>query len=550
MSKDSLGMPYAGWAMTGTSQWAIVCPTQSDACQNEQKSEVLSGISLAQSWSFEEFLKLSPAKLKQGITYMLSAIIIREIFESIYSYRFLFFLIIGATLIPIGMHANRVSYSNRLNDYYDQARMEKQAILSAQSWELMSGNLPIKGFLEPAPLAVFAQGLESSLPQFYTFKPGGYESGRNSPDERSSVAEFGILDFAFIVQLVFSLIALIFGADVISGEKELGTLRSVLSNSVPRDSILLGKLIGGFVAIWFPFALALMLGLLVLGVSPFPLYNEEILTRIPLIFMASSIFLLIYFSLGIMISSSTSRARTSLIAVIVVWTFLQLIIPKVAGMTAALIHPIKAETVLSMEKSVALHTLEDERAREMGIQFQRIFGKDTALAFSSEPSREKNEWASYREETVQRYREKEAARVHSLDEADVMEKETQQRIASAFSFLSPSASFGFLINDLCGTGTTDRKKVSDAVIVYQQSLDRRLFGLFTHTPINFPNGRTMDILTITKFMDAGSLPTFYVQRASLGEIFSNNVVSVFSLAFWSIFPFAIAYKLFLKYDVR
>ena len=184
---------------------------------------------------------------------MLSAIIIREIFESIYSYRFLFFLIIGATLIPIGMHANRVSYSNRLNDYYDQARMEKKAILSAQSWELMSGNLPIKGFLEPAPLAVFAQGLESSLPQSYTFKPGGYESGRNSPDERSSVAEFGILDFAFIVQLVFSLVALIFGVDVISGEKELGTLRSVLSNSVPRDSYsALESLSGGSLLFGFP----------------------------------------------------------------------------------------------------------------------------------------------------------------------------------------------------------------------------------------------------------------------------------------------------------
>ena len=105
--------------------------------------------------------------------------------------------------------------------------------------------------------------------------------------------------------------------------------------------------------------------------------------------MASSIFLLIYFSLGIMISSSTLRARTSLIAVIVVWTLLQLIIPKVAGMTAALIHPIKTETVLSTEKSVALRILEDERAREMGIQFQRIFGKDSNIVLADDHLRKK-----------------------------------------------------------------------------------------------------------------------------------------------------------------
>lgn len=481
---------------------------------------------------------------------MLSTIIFKEILESIYSYRFLFFLIIGVTLIPIGMHVNRVSYSNRLGDYDDQVRMEKKAILTAQSWDLLSGNFPIKGFLKPAPLAVFAQGLESSLPQSYTFKPGGYESGRNPPAEKSSASEFGILDFAFIVQLVFSLVALIFGADAVSGEKELGTLRSVLSNSVPRDNVLLGKLIGGFAAIWFPFALAIMMGLLVLGVSPFPLHNEEIFTRILLIFTASSIFLLIYFSLGIMISSCTSRTSTSLIAVIVVWTFLQLIIPKAGEMSAALIYPTKTETVLSMEKSIAVHALEDERARVMGIQFQRIFGKDTNIVIANAPSREKDEWASYREETILNYRERETAQIHSLDEVHEREKETQQHIASAFSFISPSASFGFLITDLCSTGTTDRKKVSDAVIAYQQTLDRRLFGLFAHTPITFPNGRTMDILTITKFMDAESLPTFSVQRAGLGEIFSNNMVSLISLAFWSIFPFVVAYKRFLKYDVR
>ena len=60
--------------------------------------------------------------------------------------------------------------------------------------------------------------------------------------------------------MVISLIALLFASDVISGEKESGTLRAMLANRLPRDSILMGKIGGGFLALWMPFLLAFLLG--------------------------------------------------------------------------------------------------------------------------------------------------------------------------------------------------------------------------------------------------------------------------------------------------
>jgi len=481
---------------------------------------------------------------------MLLTIVIREIFESIYSYRFLFFLIISATLIPIGLYVNEVSYSKRLGEYDEQKRLENKALSSSQKWDLMSGTVPLKGFLEPSPLAVFAQGLEGSLPQSYTFKPGGYEKGAVPSGKGSIPSELGELNFAFMVQLVVSLIVLIFGADVVSGEKELGTLRSVLSNSVPRDTVLFGKLIGGYAAIWFPFALALVAGILVLSFTPFPLYDKEILVRVLLIFAASSGFILIYFLIGIMISSCTARTRTSLIAIVVVWTFLQLIVPKVSNIVVALAYPIKTETVVSVEKSLAMNTLENEKSKVLGKQYQEIFGVDTASASGNEPSARELQWRSFKDEIVQTYEKKETEDIRFIDQDYEREKAIQQRIETGISLISPSAAFDYIMTDLCSTGISDKEKYVEAVKTYQNTLDRELFDLVERTTLTFPSGRTAAFMSIGNVQDMKSLPSFSVPRAGLSEIFRNNMGSLTSLTLWLIVPLAVAYKRFLKYDVR
>ncbi len=505
---------------------------------------------LARFLLFEKSVDILSAKSIKGAYPMLRTIIIREVFESVYSYRFLFFLIIGLTLIPIGLYVNEVNYSKRVNDYNEQVSLEKKAVSSAKVWDLLSGTVLLKGFPEPAPLAIFAQGLESSLPQFYTFKPGGYEKGATPSSEGVTFSELGVLDFAFIVQLVVSIIVLIFGADVVSGEKELGTLRGILSNSVPRDTVLFGKLIGGYAAIWFPFALAFVGGLLVLSLTSFPLYSKEILTRLLLIFGTSSVFMFIYFSIGVMISSSTARTRTSLIAVVVAWTFLQLIVPKVSNTLAALIYPIKTETVVSMERSLAVNALESEKSNILGREYQKIFGVDTIINGDIGLSPKGPEWDSFDEKIERSYEEKEAARIHSIDESYQREKEIQQGIETDISLISPSSAFDNIITGLCNTGISDKDKYADAVKKYQQVLDRELFSLVKRTTLMFQSGRTSAFVSIGKVRDPNSLPVFSARRAGLAEIFSRNVDSLISLTIWLIVPFAIAYKKFVKYDVR
>lgn len=325
------------------------------------------------------------------------------------------------------------------------------------------GTVPIKGFLEPAPLAVFAQGLETSLPQSYGFKPRGSEKGASLSGERTISSTLGELDFSFMVQLVFTLIALVFGAEVVSGEKEAGTLRMVFSNSVPRDIILLGKLIGGYAAIWFPFAIAFTAGIFVLGFTSFPLYQRDVLLRILLIFVSSSAFILIYFSIGIAVSTSTAEVRTSLIATVAVWTFLQLIVPQAGGMLATLFYPIKPETMISVEKNLTINNLENKKAIELGSSYQRIFGIDTAFTPMGESSSKEIEWDSVKDEVTGNYASRMTSKIDSINEECEREKAIQQNIQSVISLFSPGVALHYIITDLCNTGASDEKRYLKAV---------------------------------------------------------------------------------------
>ena len=477
---------------------------------------------------------------------MLTTIIKKEILENLQSYRFPLFFLICAILVPLGLYVNYLDYAKRVSDYNEQVRLTNEILASAQMGDLMTGTVPLKGFRRPSLLSVFAQGFESSLPKFYEFQKAGYKPGETSAGEESILSVQGKPDFVFILQMVISLIVLLFAADVIAGEKELGTLRGVLSNSIPRDTLLIGKLAGGYLALWLPFIIAFLAGMLILSFTAFPFFERDMLIKVLVIFLSASFFMLAYFTIGTTISASASRTRTSLIALLLVWAFFQLIVPKISDMIANIVYPIKTETVVSMQKSLISTSLEEEKARVLGKQYEALFG---TYRPNPEPSPELDEWNAFKKEVEQQYEARKAKQVNEIEETYQKEKRIQQTIAANLSLISPSAALARFLTDACGTGETDKLKYLAAVKTHQQSIETELFSKVKKTTLIFPGGATAATMTV-EAVDLQALPKFSSTRASLAEIFKKNVGSLISLAFWLIAPFAVAYVRFLKYDVR
>ncbi len=71
---------------------------------------------------------------------------------------------------------------------------------------------------------------------------------------------FHSIDLALVFGVVLSLLALLFAYDAVSGEREDGTLRLMLSNAVPRDVVLIGKYLGAMACLLLPLAVSLVGG--------------------------------------------------------------------------------------------------------------------------------------------------------------------------------------------------------------------------------------------------------------------------------------------------
>jgi ABC-type transport system involved in multi-copper enzyme maturation permease subunit len=480
---------------------------------------------------------------------MFKTIAKKEVLETVFSYRFPLFAVICLLLIPLGMTVNQANYAKRVRDYSEQVRLADEAAKALKIQDVMAGTVAIKGFRRPAPLSVFTQGFESTLPRYYEFTQDGFKPGESASDDESILSVQGKVDFVFLVQMVISLIALLFASDMISGEKESGTLRAMLANRLPRDTLLAGKIGGGYLALWVPFLVAFVLGAVVLMLAAFPLFGGGTTARVLLILLATSLFVLTYFTIGIAASTSAAKARTSLVAILIIWAAFQLIIPKLGDMVARLIYPVRTETQVSLQKSLLVHSLDMDQAKELGRQWDLIFGSATQEARDKEDSPENKKWNPIRDDIQQRTREKKSQQLAAIDEAFTQEKRRQLNLAVDLSLISPSAAFARFVADVCGTGELERAKYIEAVRSHQKSLDNELFSKVKRT-LMIHGGGHMSMGFSAMPVDASKLPKFSIAPATLAEAFKANVRSLVSLLFWLIAPFAFAYVKFIKYDVR
>lgn len=481
---------------------------------------------------------------------MWKTIVKKELLENILSFRFPLFFLICAVLILASLYVHQLGYGKRVRDYSEQMRLSGEELAAARPADLHFGRVPLRGFLPPSPLAVFAAGFETSLPQFYEFNAEGPKPGNTSVAEESVLSVFGQLDFLYIIQMVASLIVLLFASDMIAGEKEMGTLRVILANSAPRHTVLLGKFLGGFTAVWLPFLVVFLMGVIVLGVLSFPLTEAGIPLRLTLIMLASSVFLLAYFAIGLFVSASSARSRTALVAILLVWIVLQMAIPRLSDMIASVVHPIPTETLISMQKSVAAKSIDYEKGQALGREYEVLFGRGTPFTTDPEPASKRPEWEAFKADVETRAAERKAAQLREIESAYQREKARQRTIAVNLSLISPSAAFTRLLADICGTGEIDRGRYLEAVRAHQQTLDAALYSHLHRTTLIMPSGGTASSSSIDQMVDPKALPAFAFKRADVSDVLAGNWGSLISLAFWLIVPFAAAYVRFIKYDVR
>ncbi|MEM9533038.1 MAG: ABC transporter permease subunit [Pseudomonadota bacterium] len=211
-----------------------------------------------------------------------------------------------------------------------------------------------QGERNPHSAAHFSRYAFKPIPALALFDPGSLdyagialwmEAHNQNPavyrraEDRSDLQLFAELSPAWILQVFGPLIVFCAMFAAMAGEREDGTLRQLLSIGVSPRSIMVGKVVGGIVALLLIFSPGLLLSLPLVSQSASVVPTADQSFRVLSIAGAYLMTLAIYVLLALGVSSLAKSRRSAFLALLVIWGASVIAVPRIAGDVAATLHP-------------------------------------------------------------------------------------------------------------------------------------------------------------------------------------------------------------------
>jgi ABC-type transport system involved in multi-copper enzyme maturation permease subunit len=468
---------------------------------------------------------------------MLRKLVAKELLDTFTSPRFVIVFVVCVALILLSVYTGLRNYESNLKYYNAATSVMHDTVSNQVSWNALAYWGQYKVYKKPSSLSILVTGLENDLGRNTTITiygdPQLFDSKYN---EHPVFAIFGSLDLEFIVKVVLSLFAILLTFDAICGEREGGTLKLVLSNSVPRDRVILGKLLGGFLALVVPLVLAMLLGLLLIVLYPRVSLSSGDWLRIVILLGVFVLYVITFMTLGLFVSSRCRRASTSFLVLLVLWVLFVLVIPKSSVMLAgyAVNVPTSAEI---QEKKQAI-------GRQWYVEWEGWRQKWLAEHPGQTliPDDVSDEFNKKQEEHL-------GTESRRIDQDYVRAQANQETWTRRVARLSPSASLTYASIDLANSGMQRQKSFLTACGEYQDAFaaytrgkirdEQRALARGQH-PQTGPNGK----------LDLSDMPQMRYSEDPLGTIIHRAAFDVVLLGVLACVFFVGAYVSFLRYDVR
>jgi ABC-type transport system involved in multi-copper enzyme maturation permease subunit len=468
---------------------------------------------------------------------MLRDIIKKEILDNITSPKFVFTFLLCTLLILLSVYTGVTNYRAEKKEYTAALALNKKNMESQPNYQSLAG-IGIKISKPPQVLGTVVTGIEEAVGRV---APVNIAADPNLIDSKYSsnpvFAVFGALDLMFIVKIVLSLFAILFTYDAIVGEKEKGTLKLALSNEVPRDRLILGKAIGGYISLLLPLLIPLVLSLLILLITPDISLGGQDWARLLLIFLMFFLYLSVFFSLGLFVSARTTRSSTSFLVLLFIWVVIVMVIPKVAVITAGQVRPIPSVHEITAKKDAFLQQIQSEGQKGV-IEWSRKNAADAAKDVKAYQEKFRQFIQDYQQELTSKIDENNAA----IERDYQQRRRAQQGLAINLSRVSPASALTFGSMTLARTGVDDFDRFLASVRAYKPIYTKWINSKLGQS-INFQTGETVQI----KIDD---MPQHSLEPEWLSRSFVRTIPDFALLTVMIIIFFVGAYVSFLHYDVR
>ena len=471
---------------------------------------------------------------------MLKLIIEKELRDIISSTKFAVTFGVCSLLIVLTFYVGAKNYQVNKRAYEAAKAENLRQLEGVTDWISVRD---FRVFLPPQPLAVLVNGISNDIGRTTDIQGRGEPTTYDSRYGDSPVfAVFRFLDLEFLFGIVLSLFAIVFAYDAVNGEKERGTLRLTFANAIPRDTYILGKLIGAFLALAVPLLIPILLGCALFPVLGVSLTGDEWI-RLGLIVGAGILYFSAFLALAIFVSVLTQHSSSSFLLLLVCWIVAVLIIPRAS--------------VLLAGRAVDVPSVDDINAKKSGLA-QQLFTEDRTRmsgfkpGATGDPSAMVSEFNKFMSGLADARDQKMRELSDRLNEERTNAQRRQQVVAFGIARISPAAAFSLAATSLAGTSLDLQNRYRVAAIAYQEE-----FGKFmlAKTGVKL-GGRVMMFRTTDengakpKPVNPQELPAFQFAPATLSDVFPGAMLDLGLLVLFNLVFFAGAFVGFLRFDVR
>lgn len=276
---------------------------------------------------------------------MMRNLIRKELMDNFLSFRFLVSSIIVILIMTLSVGilmqdyvAKRDSFIENQNAYFKQAEEQDNYL------ELMFSGIRVDR--PPAELQFLYTGVEKNPNRSAQIFPFYKPSFMGELNVNPVFPLFPAVDMLFVVSIVMSLLAFVFSYDAVCGERENGTLKLLMSYSIPRDKIILAKWVGGYVTLIIPYIFGAVLCSLIILLNPGVNLSGAGWAAFFATALVALLFIAVMFSVGLFVSVKSKLPSTSISVLLFIWVIFVLVIPNSAPFLVDQIRPIDSPGIV------------------------------------------------------------------------------------------------------------------------------------------------------------------------------------------------------------
>ena len=397
-----------------------------------------------------------------------------ELLLNIMTFKFAVGTIVCVVLMAVFMPVLVNDYQQRLNDYNRNVIANDAILRSVKVYK----NITPTVYRRPSVLSVFSEGLEKRLGNSTKIE---YESvpqiNMAITADNPFLSIFPSLDVSLIFKIVLSLLVLLFAYDVISGEREQGTLKLIMSSSLPRYHFLLGKIIAGLITLALPVTIAFIIGLLILEFSPMVDLTGSDWARIGLIYIGSLVFISAMYNVGLLFSALAKESAVSLMLALLFWVVSVIVIPNASVRFAAHIRSLQSRVKIESEIESSIENLKEIEGPKVRQQIvglprgwvsmgQGAFGRSYVGLVEKSEVEYRLKWNTF----VDYFMIKCADKTWEIENGYLNDLLRQKELAENVSRISPISLYGNVMSAISGSDLAGFQNFMDGAKAYRNQV--------------------------------------------------------------------------------